>query len=461
MTCSIGLCVGVAAASWIDDYAILGTMGLVVGGALSFKLGLQSIASFMLAAAVGVLIVHYHPLTVPESVQSRLNHTQDWRVTVRSVESRRLERQRATGTVDDDMKVSLTLPGFPIVRPGDQLSINGKLKEPENFNGFDYRSTLAAKGIHATLYARTFELERSQHTWARTFDGIKSRLINSATKPLTEPAGSFVAGVLLGERSAIPDQLTDAFRRTGTSHVLALSGYNISVILGCVVVLLGRRPLMIAIAIGTVALFVCIVGPSPPVIRAALMGSLLILSQMLGRPVLAIRLCVLTAALTLLIDPWALRYDVGWQLSFLATLGILLAAKPLATRLAMLPALIREPLAVTVAAGLFTAPVIMMTFGTTSIVAPLANLIVVPLIPIVMALGAVTALLQLIVPPAAILPGMVTDLLARTTLGTVEVLSSFRFASVTIPSSATSWAAAITTLASLGWCYRMRAADNA
>lgn len=448
--CTVGFSLGTGIASWRP-----GWVGVIIGlGVGALYLGMSRIPSasawLTVAILLGVLRISVQPLAPPDSISGWTKRTQELELTVTAVRSQRVDSQQAVARITGGPLVLLTLPGYPAVAPGDVIKTKGKPKPPGNFSGFDYRSYLAKDGIHLTLYLRYFGIDRSEQTVSRSFFKLKQRLLAAVSSRVSEPGGSFLQGILLGDRSGIPDSLAESFRRTGTSHVLALSGYNISIILGMVVAVLGRKPLMVALAILTVGLFVLLVGPSPPVLRAALMGSLLILAQTLGRPALAVRICLITAAMILVLTPWALRYDVGWQLSFLATLGILWMAGPLADRMRRLPGVLREPLAVTVAAGLFTAPIIALTFGTTSLISPLTNLLVVPLIPWLMLGGTLTAATALLVPPLSLMVAVPTDWLTRLTLTIVESSAKVSLASVSLPPPAIPWLAATTTIGS-GW----------
>lgn len=353
---------------------------------------------------------------------------------VERVRQQRADSQQAVGRLEGGPKLLLTAPGFPMIRPGDLVEFDARLKAPADFSEFDYRAYLAKDGIHLVSYARQIEVVGHRQTFGSLMYDTRRHLSEAVAAGMTEPVGSFIQGILLGERTNLPPWLTEDFRRTGTAHVLALSGYNISIILGAVVMLLGRRPLMIGVAVGTVIGFVFIVGATAPVVRAALMGCLLILSQALGRPALATRLCLVTAAVTLVFSPWALRYDIGWQLSFLATLGILVTAPWFVERMPRLPRLVRDPAAVTVAASVFTAPVIILSFGTSSLISPLANLVVVPLIPWLMLGGAVTAVSQVILPPLTPVIAIPTDWLGRFCLEAIHLMATVPLAQLTLPS---------------------------
>jgi competence protein ComEC len=271
------------------------------------------------------------------------------------------------------------------------------------------------------------------------------------------PPGQFLLGILLGQRDGLPDDLTQAFQRTGTTHVLALSGYNTSLVLGLVIAVLGRRPAAVVASLGVLACFVVMVGPAASVLRAALMGGFLLLGRVFGRPQAAGRALLVTAAGLLLVRPWSLRYDVGFDLSFLATAGILYFEPPLAHRFRRLPGFCRDALAVTLAAGLPTMPVIAGVFGLTSLIAPLANLVVVPLVPVLMAAGAGVTLISFISEPLAHALAAGPAALTGGVLGFIHLLGNWPVAAIDVSTVRAPVAVALALLAA-GLAYRWRGA---
>lgn len=289
-------------------------------------------------------------------------------------------------------RLLVKVPAQATFRPGDLITIRGMLERPARLSEFDYPAWLAKDGIFTVMRRPAIQPNGHRVTLARLGYGFRESFKTGLRRVFPEPSSGFLLGITIGEQSALPDHLVQAFRRTGTSHVLVLSGYNISIVLAVVIGLIGRRRAAIGLALLALAGFVVIVGPSAAVIRAAVMGGLLLLAAALGRPQQALAACVITAGIMLLASPWSARYDLGFSLSFLATIGILLFEAPLRRRLHRLPRLVRDPVAATLAASVTTAPVIVANFGYLSPVAPAANLLVVPTVPWLM-LGATIATL--------------------------------------------------------------------
>lgn len=223
------------------------------------------------------------------------------------------------------------------------------------------------------------------------------------------PIRSLVLGLLLGDKADFPKQVLDQFSAAGISHIIALSGFNITVIIVCLEALALRlmiskrwRPYAI---IAMIALFTVFVGSAASIVRAACMGSLALWGKSLGRRPSATRLLLISAAAMTLANPYTLLYDVGFQLSCCATFGLLAFSEWFEARLWFIPARagLRGSLSTTLAASLPTIPLLLYTFGTLSIISPLTNMLVLPLIPHIMWTGALAVLVSVVSPSLAAL----------------------------------------------------------
>lgn len=222
---------------------------------------------------------------------------------------------------------------------------------------------------------------------------LRTRLRGTVRAILPEPDASLLLGLLIGDRAGLPKDLVVAFRDTGTSHVLAASGYNVTLVAEAAVVIfalagLARRRAAAATA-GCIVLFALLCGGDPPVARAAIMGCVGLFAAALGRRYHAPNALMLAAALMLAYDPAALRHDAGFRLSFAAVAGLRAFGCPFASRLAWVPwEGARKALAETLGATVATLPLILHDFGILAPSAPLVNLAIAPLIPAAMAAGA-------------------------------------------------------------------------
>jgi len=282
---------------------------------------------------------------------------------------------------------------------GDRVLIRARLEEPQDFDGFAYRAFLARQGVGAI--ARTFDATVVRHEALGLAAGaahLRGVLVGGLNTIVPEPEASLGAGILLGVRSSIAPDVSASFATAGLTHVVAISGWNIAIVGTLVSRLLdglrrrvGGRLLVEPLTALVIGGYVILVGSSPSVIRAALMAGALMVGRQAGSRAHAASALMLAAMAMMLVAPSVL-WDVGFQLSLLATAGLIAFGAPIEQRLKGLPGWLREPVALTLAAQLTTLPVILATFERVSLVAPLANVLVVPLVPLVMLASAVAAL---------------------------------------------------------------------
>ncbi len=292
-----------------------------------------------------------------------------------------------------DQLVLITLPLGGHYFYGDRVWVVGTLALPKSSDDFDYARYLEQKNVHATMY-RPRVIVLKQHRGNRASEillRVKAAFMRRTSRILPPVEANLLLGILIGARKALPDEVINNFSVTGTSHIIAISGYNISIIvvaLEQLAVYLGRRFSMV-LSLGIIAAFVIISGASSSVIRAALMGGLLILSFNIGRLYAVAPALSCAAVVMLLINPKILYWDAGFQLSFLATIGII-GFVPLLDDLTSRwpnPLQLKSIVITTLAASLATAPLIAMQFGTFSVIGPVANLLVLPFVPITMLFG--------------------------------------------------------------------------
>jgi competence protein ComEC len=273
-----------------------------------------------------------------------------------------------------------------------------------------------------------------------------------------EPESALVLGIVLGERAGIARDLRDAFAATGTAHLLAVSGSNMTLVAAAVgVVLRGRvRPIGVAAtSVLAIAGYAVLVGPQPSVVRAALMAGVASLALALGRRGAATNALGGAVAAMLLADPRALE-DVGFLLSVAATAGLIVWEPSTAARLAFLPSVIARGLAATIAASTPTIPIVAAVFGRVSLVSPVANLAAVPLFAPIMAFGAATAAVGALAPEAAVPLAMAAHASAMALRHVVEITAAVPLASVAVPPGPLTGAATAAALA-IAWFAGRRA----
>jgi competence protein ComEC len=270
---------------------------------------------------------------------------------------------------------------------------------------------------------------------AGPLDGVREALADPLRRLIPEPEGGIVRGIVLGERAAVDADLATAFARSGTSHLLAISGFNMTLVATAVaLVARGRvRPAITAsLTVSCVLAYSVLVGLAPSVARAAVMAVVASLGLAFGRRPATDNALALAVATMVGIDASAIG-DVGFLLSATATGGLLYLGDPISRRLAFLPSAVREGLATTFAATLPTIPIIAAVFGRVSLVSPVSNLLAVPLFPPLMLAGAATAVVGTVSVELAQLPALLVYALAYLLRLIVETSAALPLASLAVP----------------------------
>ncbi|MEN6409487.1 MAG: ComEC/Rec2 family competence protein [Anaerolineaceae bacterium] len=310
--------------------------------------------------------------------------------------------------VDGRVRVQIAVSGD--WRYGDRIEVSGQLDLPEeNGEGFSYRAWLARQGIQGEMpYAGIRLLAHGQGpVFGSALAAIQRKAAGALAALFPMPESALLRGILLGADDDLPADLQRAFQVTGTAHIITISGFNIAVLAGLFVRgftrWLGARRGAAAALVG-ILLYTLLVGAQPPVARAAVMGGLSLFAAQVGRRQNGLNSLAFTAALLCLLNP-QLPWDVSFQLSFTATLGLVLFAESFTTAFSRfsedhLPprlrgianSLVGEYLLVTLAAQITSLPVMALQFGNVSWVSLLANPLVLPPQPLVMVLGGLAAL---------------------------------------------------------------------
>ncbi len=296
---------------------------------------------------------------------------------------------------------------------GDRVRVTGLLEAPPRWEDFDYRAYLARQGVHSVMRrSRVRVIRRGDGAllW-RALYGVRRRARQAIERLLPEPAASLLAGILLGIEGGIPRPLYDAFNATATSHIIVISGFNISIIAGLFMTTLGRllgRRWASPLVLAGIGVYVLLVGADAAVTRAGIMGALGVLALHLGRQSTAVVSLAASALLMTAVNPLTL-WDIGFQLSAMATLGLILFVPPLqavtgrwlrsllgASPASQVSALLNDGLIVTTAAQITTTPLVVYYFGRLSLVSLLTNLLILPAQPYIMTWGGAAVLLALV-----------------------------------------------------------------
>ena len=276
--------------------------------------------------------------------------------------------------------IELVIFGDYIPALGDRVSVFGLLSEPMRKSPY----------VGAVIAKPEIRLIRSGEWPAPLLwlNGLKKIFVARLSSVLPEPSASLAAGILLGSREAIPKNILQDFQKTGLTHILAISGFNIIIMVGFLMYVFSifHRRIAVCFSIFIVVIFTLLVGAGASVVRASIMGSLGLFAQLLGRKSSGLRALFLAGGIMLLLDPFLLFHDIGFELSFAATAGILLFGERIKNYLKKIPNMlgIRDSLAITLSAQIFTTPLIIFYFRIFSVIAPLSNLLVLPAIPFLM-----------------------------------------------------------------------------
>ena len=341
---------------------------------------------------------------------------------------------------------------YPAYRYGDVLQVTGELKTPTPFDNFDYKSYLARQGIYSIIYYPRIEVLNRGKGFKplQQLYSIKENLSNSLAKALPEPQGSLAQGILLGIRGNIPYSLNQAFSRTGTAHLLAISGLHIAIVIGIVLSLsilaFGRkRYIYIWLALTVIWLYALLTGMRPPVIRATIMGSLFLIAEFLGRQRSATTVLAFAAAVMVGIQPQIL-WSVSFQLSFLAMTGLILLCPYFQTwggkgvtaifrskeAIANICNMVTDCFAVTLAALIAIWPLIAYNFGIVSLVALPASFFSLPALPAIIITTVLVAFTGLLAPLLAQILGWLAWLFLSYLLLVVQCFDALPLSSLEV-----------------------------
>ena len=295
------------------------------------------------------------------------------------------------------------------------ISFTGKLSLPINNEVFNYRTYLLLSDMYVTTkvsFPTVIGQEKSSvlSLFVRNTRYKFLSIIEEDIYP--GESGKLLEGILIGERANLSTETKKNFNNSGLTHIIAVSGFNITIILIFLSFLFRSFPIFmrLSLAIICVGFFTLLVGPQISVLRASVFGLIAYSIFLSGQKIRAFSLLIAVAVGFVVIDPLVLNYDVSFHLSFLAVFGLLFFGDFFNKIFGFLPRWfgLREALAMCFAAMVFTLPILMINFGQISLVSPLANVAVVPLIPLVMLGGFLSIVVGLSFPYLGVLIGFPT-----------------------------------------------------
>lgn len=345
--------------------------------------------------------------------------------------------------------VLVILPAHALVRYGDEVQISGKLELPQPFDTglgrqFEYPKYLAAQGIgYEMAFARIDTQGNSGNPIKAAAFNVKDTYLRGTRAVLPEPEAGLAGGITVGDKRSIGPELTAAFQRDSLIHMIVLSGYNITVVLNAVARSLAWTPRFVQFggSISVVIFFILMSGGASSAARSGLMALIAVYARATHRIYLGERALAAVALAMVWWNPWTLAFDPSFQLSALATLGLILFTPIFATLFARVPEKfgLREILASTCATQLMVLPLLLYQNGTLSLVSLPANLLALAPVPFAMFFSFVAAIGGMLLGPLAAPLALPAYALLWYIISIAQFLSSLPFAAVSVPAFSAWW----------------------
>jgi len=358
-------------------------------------------------------VVRYNlswPKITPEKIQFYNNQKVVFRGLVKKVEERLDKKEIIIESnllsVNDKTilvkgRVLVFTPLYSYYQYGDQLEISCQLNEPTPIKEFAYHEYLARYDIYSTCFPKEIKIlaKNQGNFFMSQIIKIKNKIKLAIEKNFTEPEGTIFSALLLGLKKEVPQKIRETFSKTGTAHILAISGLHVMIMATlimnfCIGILFLKRQDAFWLVSLMLIFYVILTGGAASAVRAGIMGFLLILAEKIGRKKESLNLIVFVASVMLCFNPKLLKNDAGFQLSFLGILGINYLSDYFYQIFKKIPETkfyFRKSLATTCSAQLFVFPLVLYYWGNLSLGAPIANIFVLFLLPYLMALGFIFA----------------------------------------------------------------------
>ncbi len=321
---------------------------------------------------------------------------------------------------------------------GDIINLECHTVLPEVYNNFDYHKYLVMKGIDYVCDNFSYEIIRHEPTILNKIAQFRLQMESVVDNIIPAPEAGLANGLLFGGSDKLSKDLQDKFAKTGMTHIVAVSGYNVSIIIivvmGFIIFLGASRKWAVLFSIVGIIFFVALIGFPSSGVRAAIMGVLVLVAAVYGRISNAYSAIFFTGAIMLVFNPLLLRYDIGFQLSFLATLGIV-SVYPVLEKFSngSNKALgLVEILLLTISAQLFVVPIILYHFKIFSFISLLANVLILLIIPPTMLFVFIMIVANFVFHPLALFFGWLAYFLLAYEIHVIEILSRISWGTITI-----------------------------
>ena len=328
---------------------------------------------------------------------------------------------------------------------GDEVTVKGELRAPEAFTTelgrtFNYPTYLLARGVEYQISFAEVTVDSGGHGFfiLHTLFATKHALMDSIENVLQEPYAGLGEGLLLGVKQALGEDLESIFRTSGIIHIVVLSGYNVMLVVTFILYLLSfffKKKTRIIIGMIAIVAFALLVGLSATVVRASIMAGLLLFADMLGRRYDLTRALLFAATIMVVLNPYLLVYDIGFQLSFMATVGLILVAPTFESFVTdgFSKLQLKDFFVSTLATQIAVLPLLVYHIGEVSLVAVVVNVLVLPIVPLAMLLTFLAGVLGLVSYQLAMFVGFFAYVTLRYIIEVAAFFAQVPFASVVIP----------------------------
>lgn len=345
-----------------------------------------------------------------------------------------------------DFKVRIQTDRYAEYEYGQKLILNGKLSAPFNFQGsggrtFDYINFLLKDGIYFEMKKPKIELVGDDHDNAglisKNLFALKQGFLENIKAVMGEPHAALAGGLVVGEKSALGKELLEDFRKSGLIHIVVLSGYNITIVADSIRRILSGLPRNIGIVLGGMGIvaFGILVGGGATVVRSCIMALVATTATLIRKDYKVGKALFIAGAIMLIHNPLILLYDPSFQLSFLATLGLILLSPSIEGKLGFITERLgmRGLVASTLATQIFVSPYILYMMGQISIIGIIVNILVLPIIPVTMLFVTLTGISGFFSVLVSSVMGWVSYFLLNYELFMVRFFAELPFASAELP----------------------------
>ncbi|MDD3646361.1 MAG: ComEC/Rec2 family competence protein [Candidatus Gracilibacteria bacterium] len=321
--------------------------------------------------------------------------------------------------IDKEILSIITVQNNFDIEKGYIIISSAYLNKIDNFEGFAYKDYMLSKNIFFTSYLNYIEVvdKKELSKLDSSLINLREKFLGVIHKLYPENEALFLGGILLGAREGLPNDLKTNFNNSGLTHFIAVSGFNITILVVFFSFLFKYFPLVLRVVLitGVIIGFTMLVGDTAPVVRASIMGLIGYYIMVSGRKGNTWTIVLLTAFIMVLFSPYSLNYDISLHLSFLAVLGIIFTGDFFKKIFGFLPETlaIKEAFVLTMSAMSFSLPIMIFNFGQISLISPISNIAMAWTIPFAMLFGFISILVYFISPVLGFIVGYIDFIFLR------------------------------------------------